>query len=104
MVSYSGNQEEVYIEVVQGFGETLVGNCPGQAMQAAVNKQALPASLKDCSSTEKMDADVLATLQQAVTVSAYPSKSVALMSSCSSSRSSPAYILRSDSNGEDLEG
>ena len=100
MVAYSGNQEEVYIEVVQGFGETLVGNCPGQAMQAAVSKQAL----KDCSSTEEMDADVLATLQQAVTVSAYPSKSVALMSSCSSSRSSPAYILRSDSNGEDLAG
>jgi alpha-glucan,water dikinase len=51
----NGNAEELYVEVVRGLGETLVGNYPGRAMSFSIHK-----------TTRK------------VVVVAYPSKSVGL--------------------------
>ena len=98
----------MYIEVVQGFGETLVGNCPGQALQATVSKQALQELSLNANAPS--DAPVAVDRQtaagQAVTIRAYPSKSVAFTLPCSSTSTvdTSAFIFRSDSNGEDLEG
>lgn len=99
----AGRQDQVYLEVVQGFGETLVGNYPGQALQATVNKQALSGLLEDHSS---LGADVQSISQQAVTVNSYPSKSIALrlLGSSTASTKNAEFFFRSDSNGEDLEG
>ena len=69
----TGNQNELYAEIVQGLGETLVGNYPGRAFSVVVDKTSLNS-----------------------TVTAYPSKSVALRGG--------GLIFRSDSNAEDLEG
>ena len=105
---HDAGNDEVYIEVVQGFGETLVGNCPGQALQATVSKQALQelgsnpdAVIGVSSATRRQNA-----ADQAVTIRAYPSKSVALTlpSSSTSNLDTSAFIFRSDSNGEDLQG
>lgn len=38
----AGNVGELYIEVVRGFGETLVGNHPGSALNCVVSKEQLP--------------------------------------------------------------
>ena len=100
----------MYIEVVQGFGETLVGNCPGQALQATVSKQALQElSLNANAASDAavaVDSQTAAAAVQAVTMRAYPSKSVAFTLPCSSTSAldTSAFIFRSDSNGEDLEG
>ena len=40
----AGSDEEIYIELVQGLGETLVGNYPGTALRCLANKAALPDS------------------------------------------------------------
>jgi len=37
-----GSDAEVYIELVQGLGETLVGNYPGTALRCVAAKTALP--------------------------------------------------------------
>ncbi len=71
------DKNEIYAEAVIGLGETLVGNAPGQALGFIVRKD--------------QDID---TVKPAVR--SYPSKSVALVGG--------AYIFRSDSNAEDLEG
>ena len=71
----TGAKDEIYIEMVRGLGETLVGNYPGRAYSAVVNKA-------DLSAPE---------------VRSFPSKSVGLFVD-------ETLIFRSDSNGEDLEG
>lgn len=68
----TGDERELYGEVVVGLGETLVGNYPGRALGFV--------AAKDGSTPPR--------------VIAYPSKSVALQGS--------GLIFRSDSNGEDL--
>lgn len=71
----SNNADEVYAEIVVGLGETLVSNMPGQALSFIVSKK------------DKKAQPV---------IKAYPSKSFALKGG--------AFIFRSDSNAEDLEG
>lgn len=97
---YAGSPDEVYIEVVQGFGEVLVGNYSGQALQATVHKEAMSECLAEPT------ASIQAVPQQAVTIHAFPSKSVALLLSSrgTATRDCSDFIFRSDSNGEDLEG
>lgn len=73
------DETELYAEVVQGMGETLVGNYPGRALSFVVKKQS--------------DGDVSAPV-----VHGYPSKNAVLRVPCQT------LIFRSDSNGEDLEG
>ena len=38
----AGSDAEIYIELVQGLGETLVGNYPGTALRCVAGKAALP--------------------------------------------------------------
>ena len=38
----AGSDAEIYIELVQGLGETLVGNYPGTALRCVAAKAALP--------------------------------------------------------------
>mmetsp|Transcript_13764 Transcript_13764/g.50112 ORF Transcript_13764/g.50112 Transcript_13764/m.50112 type:complete len:1383 (-) Transcript_13764:628-4776(-) len=71
----TGNDNEVYVELVKGLGETLVGAYPGRAMSFVAAKD------------NPRDVRLLG----------YPSKSVAL-------QVPETLIFRSDSNGEDLEG
>lgn len=40
----AGNEAEVFVEVVRGLGETLVGNYPGAALAAVIDKKALKAA------------------------------------------------------------
>jgi alpha-glucan,water dikinase len=69
---FTGNQNELYAEIVSGLGETLVGNYPGRALSFISNKDRFEPSLFS-----------------------YPSKSFGLYGHQS-------LIFRSDSNGEDL--
>lgn len=71
----TGNPDEIYIELVRGLGETLVGNYAGRALSAVVQKSNLT------------QPEVLS----------FPSKSVGLFVE-------ETLIFRSDSNGEDLDG
>ena len=72
----NGDEREIYGELVQGLGETLVsGMYPGRSMAFAAKKDALDEPR----------------------IVAYPSKSVGLFVE-------PSLIFRSDSNGEDLQG
>ncbi|NP_001234405.2 glucan water dikinase isoform X1 [Solanum lycopersicum] len=71
----SGDDSEIYAEVVRGLGETLVGAYPGRALSFICKK-------KDLNSPQ---------------VLGYPSKPIGLFIKRS-------IIFRSDSNGEDLEG
>ena len=104
----AGDKDQVYIETVQGLGETLVGNFPGQALQATVKKSAVAEILSLCSSSSLGPGPQLpSNILEAVEVGAYPSKSVALTAASSHGRDGgqcQVLILRSDSNGEDLEG
>lgn len=84
--------------MVQGLGETLVGNFPGSAFSFVARKDQLPPPYDD---TNSMDVPSLA--ESGITIVGYPSKSV-VMWPAKSSTSSPNFIFRSDSNGEDLEG
>lgn len=47
----AGNEEEVFVEVVKGLGETLVGNYPGAALAAVAAKPALAAAATASSDT-----------------------------------------------------
>ena len=38
----AGSEVEIYIELVQGLGETLVGNYPGTALRCVAAKSTLP--------------------------------------------------------------
>ena len=66
---------QVYVEVVKGLGETLVGNYPGKALSFQVAKDS-----------------------NAAKVVGYPSKISQLVAPANS------FIFRSDSNAEDLDG
>lgn len=70
---------ELYAEVVQGLGETLVGNYPGRALSFTVKK----GPNGEVSKPE---------------IGGFPSKNSVLRVPCET------LIFRSDSNGEDLEG
>ena len=104
----AGNKGEIYIEWVQGFGEALVGNFPGRALCALVSKQPLPSLEHDVSSSQSLAEAVCRVPVDAVRVSAFPSKSLALklpiQASSADGRYNHAIMFRSDSNGEDLEG
>ncbi|KAK8580431.1 hypothetical protein V6N13_143528 [Hibiscus sabdariffa] len=71
----SGDNTEIYAEIVKGLGETLVGAYPGRAMSFVAKKNNLKFPI----------------------VTGYASKKIGLY--CK-----PTIIFRSDSNGEDLEG
>ncbi|KAJ8907892.1 hypothetical protein NDN08_007995 [Rhodosorus marinus] len=71
----NSNEDEIYGEVVVGLGETLVSNSPGQALSFVTSKK---------------------NPGNPPMIKAYPSKSYALKGG--------AFIFRSDSNAEDLEG
>ncbi|KAL2543228.1 Alpha-glucan water dikinase 1 [Abeliophyllum distichum] len=71
----SGDDSEIYAEVVKGLGETLVGAYPGRALSFICKKNNLDSPQ----------------------VLGYPSKPIGLFIRRS-------IIFRSDSNGEDLEG
>ncbi|CAA2985281.1 alpha-glucan water dikinase, chloroplastic isoform X1 [Olea europaea subsp. europaea] len=71
----SGDDSEIYAEVVKGLGETLVGAYPGRALSFISKKNNLDSPQ----------------------VLGYPSKPIGLFIRRS-------IIFRSDSNGEDLEG
>ena len=81
-----------YIELVQGLGETLVGNYPGSASCFSAIKSKLPEG-----SSLPRPADIP---DGAIRIERYPSKSVALHIVGEGGE----VIFRSDSNGEDLEG
>jgi len=70
------DDNEEYVELVCGLGESLVGNAPGQALGFTMRKDRLEAG-------EPI-------------IRSYPSKQVALRGG--------EFIFRSDSNAEDLEG
>jgi len=71
--------DELYAEIVQGMGETLVGNYPGRALSFTVKKST--------------DGTV-----SAPEIAGFPSKNTVLRVP------RETLIFRSDSNGEDLEG
>ncbi|PXF48990.1 Alpha-glucan water dikinase, chloroplastic [Gracilariopsis chorda] len=73
----TGDENELYGEIVVGLGETLVGNAPGQAMGFTVRKD------------EDLD-------EVRPVIRSYPSKATALFGG--------DFIFRSDSNAEDLDG
>ncbi|QDZ23333.1 alpha-glucan water dikinase [Chloropicon primus] len=77
----TGDEGEIYCEVVKGLGEVLVGNYPGRALSFTCDKEAL---------ARGEDKSMLA-------VESFPSKSVGLYLP-------ESLMFRSDSNGEDLEG
>ena len=83
----------------------MVGNFPGSALRAVVSLHCLD---QDLSSSQSLEEAVRQVPDDAVRVSAYPSKSVALRlpvpPSSAAAIDSCAIIFRSDSNGEDLEG
>lgn len=101
----AGKEGEIYIELVQGFGEAVVGNFPGSALRAIVSLHGLD---QDVSSSQSLEEAVHQVPGDAVRICAYPSKSVALKlpvpASSVGATDSRAMIFRSDSNGEDLEG
>ncbi len=104
----AGNQNEIYIELVQGFGEALVGNFPGSALRSVVDKEPLQTLAHSLSDSQSLEAAVRSLPDEVARVSAYPSKSVKLVlpdqATVVKSGVSSAIIFRSDSNGEDLEG
>lgn len=104
----AGNKGEIYIELVQGFGEALVGNFPGSALRAVIAKEPLQALAHAASSSQSLLAGAENIPREAVSISAYPSKSSKLVlsdqTSVAGDGASSAMIFRSDSNGEDLEG
>ncbi len=104
----AGNKGEVYIELVQGFGEALVGNFPGSALRAVIAKEPLQALAHAASSSQPPLAEVESIPREAASISAYPSKSSKLVLSdhanLTDDGASSVMIFRSDSNGEDLEG
>ena len=75
----TGDESEIYCEVVKGLGEVLVGNYPGRALSFTCGKESLRSG------------------DPAITVESFPSKSVGLYLP-------ESLMFRSDSNGEDLEG
>ena len=83
----------MYVELVQGLGETIVGNWPGSALSYTAEKRLLP-SLADTSEAPGSFPEGL------ISIKGFPSKSHALRLA----DGGRDIIFRSDSNGEDLEG
>ena len=88
----AGDKEQMYIELVQGLGETIVGNWPGCALSYTAEKAHLP-SLAVASAAPESFPDGL------ISIRGFCSKSHALRPAEGGS----VIIFRSDSNGEDLE-
>lgn len=76
----------MYIEMVGGLGDVLVGNSPGTPHRFVISKRKLPGSFQAEMAME------------AIEFTGLSSKSLAL------AQKRPAIIFRSDSNGEDLKG
>lgn len=104
----AGNDREIYLEGVQGFGEALVGNFPGSAFCVTISKEALKTVAEDATTAQSLQQAVGHVPGDAIRVSAYPSKSTALklpdQARSTDGVGSSVMIFRSDSNGEDLEG
>ena len=83
----------MYVELVQGLGETIVGNWPDSALSYTAEKRLLP-SLADTSEAPRSFPEGL------ISIKGFPSKSHALRQA----EGGRDVIFRSDSNGEDLEG
>ena len=83
----------MYIELVQGLGEIIVGNWPGSALSYTAEKCLLP-SRADTSEAPRSFPEGL------ISIKGFPSKSHALRQA----EDGIDIIFRSDSNGEDLEG
>lgn len=86
----TGETNELYIEIVPGLGETLVGNSPGSAFRCSIKKDAF---LQEATKKEET--------KRWLTVVGLPSKSEALYASLEQQQ---RLIFRSDSNAEDLPG
>ena len=93
---------------MQGLGEALVGNLPGSAFRVTISKTALSSPAASLENDQRLESLLESVPGDAIKICAYPSKSLKLVlpdeALASKSRSSSAYIFRSDSNGEDLEG
>lgn len=112
----AGNADEMYVEVVSGLGEALVGNWPGAALSFVAAKSSLLAAAaaaaaaaegsgsgegEDHASHQPGD---LFLPEGCIRVCGYPSKSAALLLAAERTGGGTVTIFRSDSNGEDLEG
>ena len=97
-MAHAGDPNEIYVEVVQGLGETLVGNFPGAAFSFVAQKDQLPPAPEQLT-----DLKAPSLAESGITVMGYPSKS-RTMQPAGPSTNGPNYIFRSDSNVEDLEG
>lgn len=102
----SGNADEVWVEVVAGQGEVLVGGWPGRALSAAVSKSSMAAALAAAAAGDAtLQLPSPEVLASAVQVASFPSKPVALrMARSAPNGASGALMARSDSNAEDLPG
>jgi hypothetical protein len=49
----NGNPDEVYVELVAGLGEVLVGSYPGRSLGAVISRPALLSALADASAWEE---------------------------------------------------
>ena len=92
-VLFAGSNEQMYIELVQGLGETIVGNWPGCALSYTAEKAQLPSLAADSDAPESFPDGL-------ITIKGFCTKSRALRVAEGGS----VIIFRSDSNGEDLEG
>lgn len=103
----AGNAEEMYVEVVSGLGEALVGNWPGAAFSFTATKAPILAALPgepEEGGPEGPPAGGLSLPEGCIRVCGYPSKSAALLLAADRGAGGAVTIFRSDSNGEDLEG
>ena len=92
-VLFAGSKEQMYIELVQGLGETIVGNWPGCALSYTAEKAQLPSLSANSHAPESFPEGL-------ISIKGFCSKSHALRLAEGGS----VIIFRSDSNGEDLEG
>ncbi|BDA43844.1 Alpha-glucan water dikinase, chloroplastic at C-terminar half [Coccomyxa sp. Obi] len=99
----TGNSEEMYVEVVSGLGEALVGNWPGAALSFTAAKAPILAALQE-GGPEGPAPGGLVLPEGCIRVCGYPSKSAALLLAAERAADGAVTIFRSDSNGEDLQG
>jgi alpha-glucan,water dikinase len=125
----NGSVDEVYVEIVVGLGEVLVGNYPGRSLGGVVNKAAVKAALQQQGTgagTLPPASPSKEVLSQNVRVMSYPSKALglkapgletlpgevgpaiasptAVAAAVAGVRARAAIMARSDSNAEDLSG
>lgn len=89
----AGSRDQIYVELVQGLGETIVGNWPGAALSYTAQKSLLPALDGAADAPESFPEGL-------ISIKGFPSKSHALCLA----EGGPVIIFRSDSNGEDMGG